>query len=294
MNGVRPPKALIFFGRLARQRRPCRLLTQHPAFGTVGPQHTVHGLHRRAETVVADEDFLLRALPLLDIDDQDIDAVDGAVGNVARNIPDFSGALGAIRSADDGIRNDLLTGKRPVEIGLARIEKCLADNLGNAAPDDVFTTSAEPFEITVIGKFIDVIAIDISDQNGQGVGEPAQFLAALLHSLNGFHLVGIFEHGAQYAINRATFIIDRRVKQVEDHLFRYAMSHKRHWLVAICQHFTAKTGFENAAVPVPDFRPDAGHRAAQRLRMVITGDLRITVIVDHHMIAASHQHLRNR
>ncbi|MNS90096.1 hypothetical protein D3C72_1241300 [compost metagenome] len=173
VDGVRPAKALIFFRSLARQRRPGRLLAQHPAIGAVGPQHAVHRIHRRTETVVADEDFLFRALAVLDIDDQHIDAIDGAIRDIARHIADFGGAHGAVGPADHGVGNDLLAGERTIQIGPARLKKRLADDFGNAAADHLLGTAAEPFQVAVIGEFINVITIDIPDQNGQGIGEPA-------------------------------------------------------------------------------------------------------------------------
>jgi hypothetical protein len=133
----------------------------------------VDGFHRGAEATVAEQDFPLRTLPFLDIDDQHIDAIDGAIGDITRNIADFGRTRGAVRSVDHGIRNDLLAAEGTIEISPAGLEKRLTDDFGSAAADNLLGAAAEPFQITVIGELIDIVTIDISDQNRQGIGEPA-------------------------------------------------------------------------------------------------------------------------
>lgn len=135
--------------------------------------------------------------------------------------------------------------------------------------------------------------VDRIDGRPEALVAAGKILAALCQIRNRPDLLGIFKNGTEHAVDPALLAVDRRIEEIENHVFRRAIAAQRHRLVAEGLHFAAKTGSQNAAVPVPYLRPDARNRAAEGSRVVIAGDIDIAVIVDHHMIGTPHENLRD-
>ncbi len=92
----------------------------------------------------------------------------------------------------------------------------------------------------------------------------------------------------------AAFIEQRRIIEIEPRRLRAAMAGQHQFKIAISQRSASQSYLHDVVVEVSDFGPSLADPGSEQLRMPLSGELGIGIVVDHDAVLTPQRHDRNR
>ena len=150
-----------------------------PAVGTGHPHGHGRAVGDGAEPRFALGDRAFGQFALGDVGDDDVHA--RAPGPKASRCGTCVTSVKAspVRSRKLDFVGNLIPRERPLEVGSARLVHLGAHHVDDAAPEDLAARAVEPYFVGLVDESEDLAAVDVGDQDGQGVGYGPQFFPAL-------------------------------------------------------------------------------------------------------------------
>ncbi len=120
---------------------------------------------------------------LRDVEDEDVEAVDGAVRVLTRQVADVGDAVASVAMRPGQLELGRFAGQHLREVLASKLELRWSGEVEDRPTDHLLRLEVEPVLVGAIGELVGVVPVDERDEDRQGIGDQADVACLLRHAL---------------------------------------------------------------------------------------------------------------